>query len=80
MDSGVGLYAADHESYYVFKELFDPVIEDYHEGFGPKDKQPPTDLGEGKLDYFKDLDPERKYVQSTRIRCGRTVKVRAETP
>jgi len=31
-------------------------------------------LGEGKLDYFKNLDPKGKYVQSTRIRCGRTVK------
>ncbi|MCH1927588.1 hypothetical protein L6232_22605, partial [Shewanella sp. C31] len=28
LDSGVGIYAPDAESYSVFSELFDPIIED----------------------------------------------------
>jgi protein-arginine kinase len=53
--------------------LFDPLIEDYHNGFGPSQKQPPVDLGEGKTNQLPDLDPEGKYIQSTRIRCGRSL-------
>lgn len=73
LDSGCGVYAPDAESYTTFKELFDPIIEEYH-GFGPKAKQPKTDLGEGKLDYFTPLDPKGKYILSTRVRCGRSLK------
>jgi len=73
LDSGCGVYAPDAESYTTFKELFDPVIEEYH-GFGPKAKQPKTDLGENKLDYFTPLDTKGKYILSTRIRCGRSLK------
>ncbi|KAI6173315.1 Arginine kinase [Aphelenchoides besseyi] len=73
LDSGVGLYAPDAEAYTLFKPLFDPVIESYH-GFGPNQKQPATDLGEDKLDQLVDLDPEGKYINSTRIRCGRSLQ------
>jgi protein-arginine kinase len=73
LDSGVGVYAPDAEAYTLYKELFNPLIEDYHNGFGPNAKQPPTDLGEGKTDQLVDLDPEKKYIQSTRIRCGRSL-------
>ncbi len=65
MDSGVGIYAPDAESYSTFKELFDPVIEHYHFGFKPTDKQPPVDLGEGKLKELVNLDPEGTYIQYT---------------
>ncbi|KAE9547804.1 hypothetical protein FO519_008985 [Halicephalobus sp. NKZ332] len=74
LDSGVGVYAPDGESYTLFKPLFDPIIQEYHDGFGPNDKQPATDLGEGKTHNFADLDPEGKFIQSTRIRCGRSLK------
>jgi len=74
LDSGVGLYAPDAESYTLFKELFDPVITDYHIGFKPTDKQPPIDLGESHIAELKDLDPEGKYIVSTRIRCGRSLQ------
>ncbi len=33
LDSGVGIYAPDAESYNLFAPLFNPVIEDYHGGF-----------------------------------------------
>uniref|UniRef100_A0A0K0FDC1 arginine kinase n=1 Tax=Strongyloides venezuelensis TaxID=75913 RepID=A0A0K0FDC1_STRVS len=73
LDAGVGIYAPDVESYTTFKELFDPVIEEYH-GFGPKEKHPPVDLGEGKTSDFPPLDPKGKYIKSTRIRCGRSLE------
>uniref|UniRef100_A0A1I8AMB2 arginine kinase n=1 Tax=Steinernema glaseri TaxID=37863 RepID=A0A1I8AMB2_9BILA len=74
LDSGVGVYAPDAESYTLFKDLFDPIIEDYHNGFGPEKKQPATDLGEDKIAELADLDPEGKYINSTRIRCGRSLQ------
>jgi protein-arginine kinase len=73
LDSGCGIYAPDAESYTTFKELFDPIIQDYHAGFKASDRQPPTDLGESHIAELKDLDPEGKFIQSTRIRCGRSL-------
>lgn len=73
MDSGVGVYAPDAEAYTTFKELFEPILTDYHSGFKPSDKQPPVDLGEKHIADLKDLDPEGKYIVSTRIRCGRSI-------
>ncbi|KAK0393299.1 hypothetical protein QR680_000139 [Steinernema hermaphroditum] len=74
LDSGVGVYAPDAEAYTLFKRLFDPLIEDYHNGFDAEQKQPATDLGEGKTAELEDLDPEGKYINSTRIRCGRSLE------
>jgi creatine kinase/arginine kinase len=73
LDSGVGVYAPDAESYTLFKELFDPIIEEYHKGFKPSDKQPSVDLGESHIAELADLDPEGKIINSTRIRCGRSL-------
>ncbi len=70
IDSGIGVYAGDEESYNVFAPLFDPIIEDYH-GFGKEDKHKsnlnPDDLS------APNPDPEGKYIVSTRIRVGRNV-------
>uniref|UniRef100_A0A915DMK6 arginine kinase n=1 Tax=Ditylenchus dipsaci TaxID=166011 RepID=A0A915DMK6_9BILA len=44
----------------------------YH-GFGPKEHTPAVDLGKNRLSELPPLDPERKYIKSTRIRCGRTL-------
>lgn len=74
LDSGVGVYAPDAESYTTFKELFEPILTDYHHGFKPSDKQPAVDLGESHIAELVDLDPEGKYIVSTRIRCGRSLK------
>jgi len=73
LDSGVGVYAPDAEAYTTFKELFDPIIQDYHDGFKPTDRQPATDLGESHVSELKNLDPENKFIVSTRIRCGRSL-------
>ncbi|XP_068215442.1 uncharacterized protein [Palaemon carinicauda] len=71
-DSHIGLYAPDAESYAEFRELFDPVIDEYHGGFGPEDTHPvanfgdPSDLG--------DLNELGDYVLSTRVRCARSIE------
>ena len=46
LDSGVGLYAPDAEAYTIFADLFNPVIEEYHNGFKATDTQPTTKLGD----------------------------------
>ncbi|VDO52695.1 unnamed protein product [Brugia timori] len=74
LDSGVGVYAPDADSYTLFKPLFDPIIEEYHNGFGSNQKQPEIDLGEDKISLLTDLDPEGKYINSTRVRCGRSLQ------
>jgi creatine kinase len=71
-DSGVGIYAPDAESYTVFADLFDPIIEDYHGGFKKTDKHPPSDFGDNSV--FGDLDPTGQFVVSTRVRCGRSME------
>jgi creatine kinase len=71
LDSGVGIYAPDAESYSLFADLFDPVIEDYHAGFKKTDKHPKSDFGDGNA--FVNVDPEGTYVISTRVRCGRSL-------
>ncbi len=38
LDSGVGVYAPDADAYTTFAELFDPIIEEYHGGFGKDQK------------------------------------------
>jgi len=72
LDSGVGIYAPDAESYTLFGGIFNPIIDDYHGGFKAGDKHPPKDFGD--LDAFGDVDPEGTYVISTRVRCGRSMQ------
>jgi len=72
LDSGVGIYAPDAESYTVFAELFNPIIEDYHGGFKATDRHPPSNFG--NPDTLGNVDPEGKYVVSTRVRCGRSLQ------
>ena len=74
LDSGVGVYAPDAESYKVFDALFDPIIEDYHAGFKKTDKHPPSDFLTGNLNQLVNVDPAGKYVISTRVRCGRSLQ------
>jgi creatine kinase len=72
LDSGIGVYAPDAEAYTLFADLFDPVISEYHIGFKKTDKHPKSDFGDGSV--FVNLDPEGKYVISTRVRCGRSLE------
>ncbi|KAL1413971.1 hypothetical protein MTO96_030865 [Rhipicephalus appendiculatus] len=71
LDSGIGVYAPDAESYTIFAELFNPIIEDYHKGFKTTDRHPPTDFGD--INTLVNLDPEGQFVISTRTRCGRSL-------
>ncbi|EMP27232.1 Creatine kinase M-type [Chelonia mydas] len=49
----VGCVAGDEESYDVFKDLFDPVIQDRHGGYKPTDKHK-TDLNHENLKVHND--------------------------
>lgn len=67
----VGCVAGDEETYEVFKDLLDPVIEDRHGGYKPTDKHK-TDLNSDNLKGGDDLDPN--YVLSSRVRTGRSIR------
>ncbi|KAL7846712.1 hypothetical protein SRHO_G00216920 [Serrasalmus rhombeus] len=67
----VGMVAGDEESYEVFAELFDPVIKDRHNGYDPKTMKHPTDLDASKI--TSGMFDER-YVLSSRVRTGRSVR------
>ncbi|KAK1150446.1 creatine kinase, brain b [Acipenser oxyrinchus oxyrinchus] len=67
----VGCVAGDEETYEVFKELLDPIIEDRHGGYKPSDKHK-TDLNPDHLKGGDDLDPD--YVLSSRVRTGRSIR------
>merc|ERR1719335_1632730 len=68
----VGMTAGDEESYEVFKELFDPVIDIRHGGYAA-DAKHPTDLDVSKLSPTT-IDPSGKFVISTRVRTGRSIR------
>nr|BAG71434.1 creatine kinase Mt-CK2 [Molgula tectiformis] len=67
----VGCVAGDEESYETFAELFDPVIEARHNGYKKTDKHK-TDLNPANLKGGDNMDP--KYVLSSRVRTGRSIR------
>jgi len=67
----VGAVAGDEESYEVFAELFDPIIKDRHGGYDPKTMTHPTDLDSSKI---KNGVFDSKYVLSSRVRTGRSIR------
>ena len=70
IDSGIGVYAGDEETYEVFAELFDPIIAEYH-GFSKDDKHK-SNLNPDDLNA-PNPDPKGEYIISTRIRVGRNI-------
>ena len=66
----VGCVAGDEESYSVFADFFDPVIEARHAGCKKTDRHK-TDLNPANL-IGGELD--EKYVLSSRVRTGRSIK------
>ena len=70
IDSGIGVYAGDEESYSTFGVLFDQIIEDYH-GFGKEDKHQ-SNLNPDDL-HAPNPDPDGEFIVSTRIRVGRNI-------
>ncbi|XP_070191191.1 arginine kinase-like [Littorina saxatilis] len=75
LDSGVGIYAADPESYTVFQDMLDPVIKDYHKlKSSDPIAHPTSDFGDLDTIELPDLDPENELIVSTRIRVARSHK------
>lgn len=68
-ESGVGVYAGSHDSYYAFAPLFDKIIYDYH-GHKTTDKHV-SDMDYTKLNCPKFPVDEDAMINSTRIRVGR---------
>ena len=73
----VGCVAGDEESYDVFAEMFDPVIEGRHNGY-KKDALHKTDLNANNLVGGEDLDSN--FVISSRVRTGRSIRGLALPP
>ena len=70
LDSGIGAYAGDKESYEVFAPLLDPIIQEYHQ-FSKDDKH----KSDFNSDNFNAQNPdiEGKYILSTRVRVARNI-------
>jgi len=66
----VGCVAGDEESYTVFADMFDPIIEERHNGFN-KSMNHVTDLDTTKI---RGGNFDEKYVLSSRVRTGRSIK------
>jgi len=67
-----GLVAGDEDCYTVFKDLFDIVVGQRNGNYAP-DAVHKTDMDVSKLSKTK-IDPDGKYVLTTRCRTGRSVK------
>ncbi|KAI2573887.1 creatine kinase, mitochondrial 1B, partial [Homo sapiens] len=67
----VGMVAGDEETYEVFADLFDPVIQERHNGYDPRTMKHTTDLDASKIrsGYF-----DERYVLSSRVRTGRSIR------
>jgi len=70
-NSGVGVYAGSHDSYYAFAPFMDKIIESYH-GHKPSDKHLSSmDYNQLKCPAFP--PDEDKMINSTRIRVARNL-------
>jgi len=67
-DQHCGIYAGDKDSYEVFKDVFDPIITEYH-GL-PDSFSHTSDMDVGKIEG--NINPKAP-VHSTRIRVGRSI-------
>jgi len=67
-DQHCGIYAGDKDSYEVFRDVFDPIITEYH-GL-PDSFSHTSDMDVGKIEG--NIDPNAP-VHSTRIRVGRSI-------
>ncbi|NXX73210.1 KCRU kinase, partial [Spizella passerina] len=67
----VGIVAGDEETYEVFADLFDPVIQERHNGYNPRTMKHVTDLDCTKI-KFGQFD--ERYVLSSRVRTGRSIR------
>ena len=70
-NSGVGVYAGSHDSYYAFAPFFDKIIEAYH-GHKPSDKHI-SSMDYNTLNCPAFPADEDKMINSTRIRVARNL-------
>ena len=70
-NSGVGVYAGSHDSYYAFAPFMDKIIETYH-GHGPNDKHL-VNMDYNQLNCPAFPADEDKMINSTRIRVARNL-------
>jgi len=69
----VGCVAGDEETYEVFKDFMDPIIDKRHGGYGP-DAKHKTDLNWENLQGGDANDIDGNYVLSARVRTGRSIR------
>jgi len=70
---GVGATAGDEECWELFKDLFYPIIKDWH-GYDAYTQKHPVDLDPSKLVFTEEQKATfNEYVASTRIRAARNV-------
>mmetsp|Transcript_2257 Transcript_2257/g.3465 ORF Transcript_2257/g.3465 Transcript_2257/m.3465 type:complete len:449 (-) Transcript_2257:213-1559(-) len=70
---GVGATAGDEECWELFKDLFYPIIKDWH-GYDPETQTHPMDLDPSKLVFSDEQKATfNEYVASTRIRAARNI-------
>jgi creatine kinase len=67
-----GVVAGDEETYTMFSDLLDPIINLRHGGFS-EDARHTTDLDFSKVD-ISPVDPTGKHVVSTRMRASRNIR------
>lgn len=70
--SFTGCHAGDVESYKIFGEFFDKVVEKYHVGFDAKTMKHVTDMDVKKIKSELDVEAKKRII-STRIRCARNL-------
>jgi creatine kinase/arginine kinase len=70
-ESGVGVYAGSHDSYYAFAPFMDKIIQTYH-GHKPTDKHI-SDMDHTHLKCPPFPADEDKMINSTRIRVARNL-------
>jgi len=73
----VGCVAGDEETYETFKDFMDKIIDARHGGYGPDGKHV-TDLNWEGLEG--DCNFDEKYVRSSRVRTGRSIRGLAMPP
>lgn len=69
LDSSIGIYAGDEESYTLFSKIFNPIILEYHTPMP----------GEGHKKGYTQvalplLDPDNAFILSSRIRVARSLQ------
>eukprot|EP01083_Nonionella_stella_P242851 846766_1 len=73
LDSGTGIYASDSDAYVVFSDLFNPIIMDYHKLDSLDGFKHPKQNFVFNDSFPADLDPDGKFIISTRVRVARNV-------